>query len=237
MNTNKSKFRLLPIIIFLCVIIFSLKLENLWEERSVNNNKISLISVTTAQAQENKAEQESQDLQNTTDSNTGTESTPNINTVSTNPENLLQTIENPDNQIYSDSEIDVLQSLSSRRSKIEEQEKELAVKIAMLNAAEMQIDKKIQKLKNLESSIKQLVITYDEQEESKMKSLVTIYSSMKPKDAARIFNDLDMDILIKLFSQMKETKAAVILSAMDVGKANALTLELANKNRPDFISK
>ena len=60
-----------------------------------------------------------------------------------------------------------------------------------------------------------------------------IYSGMKPKDAARIFNTLDMDILIAVISKMPEAKSGAIIATMDADPARALTTMLAEqKNLP-----
>src|SRR3546814_7653510 len=65
----------------------------------------------------------------------------------------------------------------------------------LLKAAEQRIDQKIGELESLQSSIEALLVTHDEQSEAQMQSLVKIYESMKPKDAARIFEELDMEVL------------------------------------------
>ena len=52
---------------------------------------------------------------------------------------------------------------------------------------------------------------------------------MKPKEAARLFNEMDMSLLVRVFEKMKESKSAPILALMDSAKATALTAELANK--------
>jgi len=61
-----------------------------------------------------------------------------------------------------------------------------------------------------------------------MKSLVKVYESMKPKDAARIFERLEMDILIDVTVRMKEVKMAAVLAKMESEKARELTVRLAN---------
>jgi flagellar motility protein MotE (MotC chaperone) len=50
---------------------------------------------------------------------------------------------------------------------------------------------------------------------------------MKPRDAAAIFNDLDMPVLLAVVDRMKEAKAAPVLAAMQTEKARQVTAELA----------
>src|SRR3546814_17091245 len=62
--------------------------------------------------------------------------------------------------------------------------------------------------------------------EAQMQSLVKIYESMKPKDAARIFEELDMEVLLEVVERMKERKTAPILAEMNPERAKTGTPEL-----------
>ncbi|HEX3498406.1 MAG TPA: hypothetical protein VHT04_03700, partial [Stellaceae bacterium] len=66
-----------------------------------------------------------------------------------------------------------------------------------------------------------------QKDDAKIKSLVRIYETMKPKEAARIFEQLDLPVLLDVLEQMKELKTAPILAAMDPAKVKAVTLALA----------
>ena len=52
---------------------------------------------------------------------------------------------------------------------------------------------------------------------------------MKPKDAARIFNRLDMKILVEVSTKMKPRAMSAILADMAPAAAERLTVELANR--------
>lgn len=132
---------------------------------------------------------------------------------------------------FTQSEIDLLQKLAERREQIEAREKELAMREGLLQAAETRIDRKVAELKELQNTINGLLSQYDEREAEKVAQLVKIYATMKPKDAARIFNDLDMPILISVMVNMKESKSAPILASMDPAKARALTEEMSRMRR------
>ena len=56
-----------------------------------------------------------------------------------------------------------------------------------------------------------------------------IYENMKPKDAARIFEELDMAILLPVTERMKERKLAAVLAKMNTTKAMTLTTQLAQR--------
>jgi flagellar motility protein MotE (MotC chaperone) len=122
-----------------------------------------------------------------------------------------------------------LQQLAERREMIEAQAEELKLRKGLLDAAERRINKKILEMKGLETTIQKLIKTHDVQEEAKMKSLVKIYENMKPKDAARIFEELDMITLLMVAERMKERKLAPVMAKMNPGKAKEMTVELAKK--------
>jgi len=125
------------------------------------------------------------------------------------------------------SEIDTLQRLAERRDIITQRERELEVKEGLLKAAEGRIDGKIGQLQDLEKNIQGLMKQYDAQKQAEIEQLVKIYGAMKPKDAARIFDALEMPILVSVIQNMKEAKVAPIMAMMAPAKATALTEELS----------
>lgn len=128
-----------------------------------------------------------------------------------------------------DEEIELLQSLAQRREELEQRAKAMDQREVMLAAAEGRIEEKIQELEALRATIEGLLEEHGEQEEAQLRSLVKIYESMKPKDAARIFEELDMAVLLDVIERMKERKSAPILAKMNPVRAKAITLELAQR--------
>jgi flagellar motility protein MotE (MotC chaperone) len=125
------------------------------------------------------------------------------------------------------SEIETLQRLSERREVIERRERELAQKESLLKAAETRLDQKIAQMQEIEKQLQGLVQQYDAKKKAEIEQLVKIYTAMKPKDAARIFDDLDMAILVPVVTSMKENKVAPILALMNADKARQLTEEMS----------
>ena len=64
-------------------------------------------------------------------------------------------------------------------------------------------------------------------EDTAWQGLVKVYEAMKPRDAAVIFNDLQMPVLLPVIDRMKESKAAPVLAAMNPDKARDVTAGLA----------
>jgi flagellar motility protein MotE (MotC chaperone) len=129
------------------------------------------------------------------------------------------------------SEIDTLQRLAERREIIDRRERELQQKEGLVRAAEQRLDEKIAQMRQLETQLQGLVQQYDAKKKTEIEQLVRIYTAMKPKDAARIFDNLDMTILVGVVTNMKESKAAPILSLMNPDRAKELTEELSTRRQ------
>lgn len=136
-----------------------------------------------------------------------------------------------DKREFSDIELDILQSLSQRREALDALEKEIRMKESVLEATEQRLDNKITEIKTFEKTMTELLKEYDEKEDAKIRSLVKIYESMKPKEAARIFNELEMPILLLVADRMSERRAAPIFAKMTPLKAKQLTVELAEQRK------
>lgn len=138
-----------------------------------------------------------------------------------------------DPSLLTQTEIELLQKLAERREQLDQRENEIKQRLGLLNAAELRIDKKVVELKKFQETIAKLVKTYDEQQNAKISSLVKIYEAMKPKDAALIFQELEMDTLLQVVERMNERKLAPIMSKMDPLRATEITVELSRlRNLP-----
>lgn len=126
-------------------------------------------------------------------------------------------------------EIDVLQNLSRRRQEIEARARELDSREALVAAAEARVDKKLADIKAIEEKISAAQSAQSAEQDQQMSRLVKVYETMKPGDAAIIFNTLDFAVLIEVASRMKEAKIAPVLAAMDPEAAKALTVALATR--------
>ena len=133
--------------------------------------------------------------------------------------------------VPSDSKLDLLESLAERRKQLNLRETQLKLKENLLQAAQKQIDDRIAQLKALEEKVQNDLKKQDVLRQSQYRRLVKIYSSMKAKEAARIFNGLDMPILVDLVRAMKAAVGSQILAKMEPAKARQLTLLLAQKEQ------
>lgn len=132
---------------------------------------------------------------------------------------------------FARSEIEVLQNLSERRKELDAKEEALQRKDAILKATEQQIEQKISEMGSLRDELKGLLEEQSDEEQKRIRSLVRIYEGMKPKDAARILNTLETDILIAVMERMSERKTAPIMAEMDSDRARQVTTLLAERKQ------
>jgi flagellar motility protein MotE (MotC chaperone) len=130
---------------------------------------------------------------------------------------------------FSQSEIDLLQALAARRDSLEQRERALDQREALLKAAEKRLEEKVGDLDAVKAELQQMLTRSGEQEDSRLRSLVRIYESMKPKEAAQIFDKLEMKVLLGVIERMKENKVAPILASMQPDRARQVTDLLAEK--------
>ena len=126
----------------------------------------------------------------------------------------------------------ILEGLSNRRKTLDKRARELELRENLLKAAEKRVEAKIAELKSIESRIEGELKKRDDSRKAEYERLVQMYSNMKPKDAARIFDRLDLNVLTGLVRQMKPRVMSAILAAMKPAAAERLTLEIASTRKP-----
>jgi flagellar motility protein MotE (MotC chaperone) len=134
-----------------------------------------------------------------------------------------------DNKILPPGERAILERLQERRKELETRNREMEMRESLLQAAEKRLEARLMELKAVESRINATLQQRDEEELKRFKGIVTMYESMKPKDAARIFDRLDLKILVDVSTQMKPATMSGILAQMSPEAAERLTVELASR--------
>jgi len=133
----------------------------------------------------------------------------------------------------SPSERAILERLQSRRQELETRSREIDIRENLLKAAEKRIESKVEELKAIESRAAAEKEQKAEAENTRLKGLVTTYESMKPKDAAKVFDRLEMPVLIEIASQIAPRKMSDIMGLMQPDAAERLTVELARRAAGD----
>ncbi len=124
-------------------------------------------------------------------------------------------------------EVQVLQALGARREALDAREGELDTATQVLAAAEQRLNERIAELRALEEQVAALLGQVDEQEEARLRALVDVYQRMRSRDAAEVFNSLEMPVLVAIAQRMRAQNLAEIMGRMDTNRARELSIELA----------
>ena len=137
------------------------------------------------------------------------------------------------NQPVSASERAILERLQSRRQELEARAREIDIRESLLKAAEKRIESKVEELKAVESRITTATGQKAETDAARFKGIITMYEGMKPKDAAKVFDRLELSVLFEIASQIAPRKMSDILGLMAPEAAERLTIEMARRAGPD----
>jgi flagellar motility protein MotE (MotC chaperone) len=132
-------------------------------------------------------------------------------------------------QPVSASERAILERLQARRQELEARAREIDIRESLLKAAEKRIESRVEEMKAVESRISTSSEQKAEADSARFKGIITMYEGMKPKDAARVFDRLEMPVLIEIASQIAPRKMSDILGLMQSESAERLTVELARR--------
>ena len=224
-----SRIRFLPLTIFAATLMLTVKIGDIWDGFDGHINGTIQVSEAIAQPAEEDAKPAAKDGQPAAGEKTAEQAVPAA--LKDEPQGQISKLITNDPTLLTPAEIDLLQQLAERRQVLESREQEFELRTGLLAAAESRIDKKVEELKVLRETISGLIKTFDAQQDAKLLSLVKIYENMKPKEAARIFEALEMDTLLEVAERMKERKLAPIMAKMDPEKARDMTVELSRLRR------
>ena len=159
------------------------------------------------------------------------EAEPAVAAPATKPEGVAMRPE--ESQPVSASERAVLERLQARRQELEARAREIDIRESLLKAAEKRIESRVEEMKAVESRMSTSTEQKAEADTARFKGIVTMYEAMKPKDAARVFDRLEMSVLIEIASQIAPRKMSDILGLMQSDAAERLTVELARRAAGD----
>jgi flagellar motility protein MotE (MotC chaperone) len=136
----------------------------------------------------------------------------------------------------------LLERLQERRQELDARARQLDLRESMLKAAERKLES--QSAGNAENARSGTMGAgaptggstgqrKEEVENARFKSVVTMYETMKPKEAAKIFDRLDIKVLIEVASQIRPQRMSEIMAQMSPEAAERLTVELAARSGTD----
>ena len=202
------RIRVLPVVIFLSVLMLTMRISSLID--AFHSYKLPQVGVGELRAAET-APPEATALSSALQ----TSDLKSSESKESNDENAPSS--------FTQSEIQILQELAERREALDLRSSEIDKKAIQLKVSEQEIEKRLKQLQEYEQKLKILIQEYNEKEKAKIASLVKVYANMKPKEAARIFETLDLEVTVALLKEMKPTSSSAILAQITPNKAKAIT--------------
>ncbi|MBV9078513.1 MAG: hypothetical protein JO048_13635 [Methylobacteriaceae bacterium] len=123
----------------------------------------------------------------------------------------------------------IIERLGERREELQQRAREMETRQKIIEDQERRLEEKIGTLKANEDKRDQAATRKAEAEAAGLKSVVLMYETMKPKEAARVFDRLPQDVLVQVATQMNPRKMAEVLAAMSPDGAQKLTVALAKR--------
>lgn len=129
------------------------------------------------------------------------------------------------------AEMDVLKQLAARRAELDKRAHALDTREALIKIAEQRVDQKIKEMETLRLQLQGMVNQANGAQQAQLDNLVKIYETMKPADAAKIFDTLDMPVLLGVIQRMKPARTAPVLALMTPDKARDVTVALTKQDQ------
>jgi flagellar motility protein MotE (MotC chaperone) len=147
------------------------------------------------------------------------------------PESRKATPFEPAPPAASPAERVILERLGERREQLQNRSRDVDLREKLIENAEKKLEARLNELKTMEDRQKESTTKRGDTTESAFKNLVTMYETMKPKEAARVFDRLTHDVLVPVVLQMNPRKMAEVLAVMSPEAAEKLTVALATRAR------
>jgi len=123
-----------------------------------------------------------------------------------------------------------LKAIQNREARLLERENEMVERERTVEAAEDAIRAELQKLQHAEDSLRETLTLASEAAENDLTQLTNMYSNMKPKQAAALFEQMEASFAAGFLYRMPADSAARVMAGMTPQKAYVVSVELAGRN-------
>ncbi len=124
----------------------------------------------------------------------------------------------------------LLDALIARENRIAEKEKKLKVRAKALDVAQVEIERRLDALKQAEERLGATLARAETAAEDDLARLTTVYENMKPKDAAALFETMEPEFAAGFLARMRPDVAAKIMSGLDPQVAYSISAIFAGRN-------
>ena len=98
--------------------------------------------------------------------------------------------------------------------------------MARLSEVNAEHEKRLRELQELERKIDEAMVKIEQAESTRMVKLARLYDGMKPDEVAKLFANLDDDMIVTLLPRMKPANAAKILGLLPPKRAARISTQM-----------
>ncbi len=124
---------------------------------------------------------------------------------------------------------DVLIAVTTKLSLLDKRAAEIAKKESAFTAIRTRLDKQLVAINSAKASLDASVDTRTALAQQDIEHLTLMYQTMKPKQAAKIFDEMDINFAAGFLRKMKGAHAGLILSNMNAKKAYKISIIIASR--------
>ena len=124
----------------------------------------------------------------------------------------------------------LIQIVKEREMQLDEKSAEIANRQLVLESLEDRIKVQISELETAEQKLAETLAIADGAAETDLNRLTTVYEAMKPQNAARVFENMDLTFAAGFLSRMEPQSAAAVLSEMPPELAYSVSVVMAGRN-------
>lgn len=124
----------------------------------------------------------------------------------------------------------LIQALNARESRVSERENALEIRMQALAVAEQEIDRKMAALIKAEQALSATMERASTAAQDDVDKLTEVYSNMKPKQAAALFEAMAPEFAAGFLVRMRSDSAAAIMAGLSPDAAYHISVVMAGRN-------
>ncbi|APZ52709.1 MotE family protein [Salipiger abyssi] len=124
----------------------------------------------------------------------------------------------------------ILAALQAREERVAKREGDIQTRMQALAVAEAEIERKMTAMEEAEQKLRATLAMAETAAEDDVARLTQVYATMKPKQAAALFEEMDPEFAAGFLGRMRPDAAAAIMAGLSPQKAYTISVMLAGRN-------
>ena len=130
----------------------------------------------------------------------------------------------------------MMEMIEKKSRELKKREEELQLKEQTIKVLEQQVHGDLEKIQEALAKSQEQFGMRDGLIEKNVNSLVKVYSTMKPDDAAAVLGNMDEDLAVLIISRMKSKNAGLVLGKLGA-KAKSISEKIAGKDAGKILKQ